>query len=233
MAQGRTHDEVGEILKISRQRVGQLLGSGPRPERVLFARGPAKIVIGGKLEGGRDGDKTAPKSVASSEALAAAHEIQQLLSANKLEASIEVIEPPGLVDLNQPDLIVLGSPRILPLVGQLLPADPHLGFGQGPDGWYLTQDDEPMPSPCDDSGEPIDYAYIGRLPSPSGAGSFLYVAGVHAMGTLGGALYLVKHAEEIYRSARHYRWSGAVSVTYDPKTRTVTEAQELVPVRTY
>lgn len=37
-----------------------------------------------------------------------------------------------------------------------------------------------------DSGEPIDYGYLGRLSRPDGRGTFQYLAGIHAMGNLGG-----------------------------------------------
>ena len=51
------------------------------------------------------------------------------------------------------------------------------------------QTGEEFHSPSD-KGEPVDYGYIGRLPRPDGRGTFLYLAGIHAMGTLGVTQYL-------------------------------------------
>lgn len=228
---GMTKTQIGEVIGLSRQRVGQILGGGVRPERALIARGSATIAVGGKIEAHREGDGTAPRAVASTEALSAASAIQALCRQNKLDATIEVVQPPGMVDLNRPNLVVIGSPRVLPVMTQVLPADRRLGFADGPRGWHLTINGSPAPSPCDTTGDPVDYAYIGRLPNPAGGGSFLYVAGVHAMGTLGAAQYLTDNADALYGLVKLRRWSMAVAVEYDPDMRTVTNIAELAPVK--
>src|SRR5688500_9316083 len=52
---------------MTRARVGQLLSSGPRPERAMLGTGPLAVAVGGKLEA----DKKDPYAVVSAERLAA------------------------------------------------------------------------------------------------------------------------------------------------------------------
>ncbi|MGH3923260.1 MAG: hypothetical protein ACRDTT_10400, partial [Pseudonocardiaceae bacterium] len=64
-----------------------------------------------------------------------------------------------------------------------------------PPGWYLTGHDTIHRSPSDD-GEHTDLAYLGRLPRTDSKGTFLYLAGIHAPGTLGAATYLTENIED-------------------------------------
>lgn len=106
------------------------------------------------------------------------------------------------------------------------------GFGvSDEDGIYLLdhQSGETYRSPSD-KGEPVDYAYLGRLPRPDGRGSFLYLAGIHAMGTLGAAKYLEDNLDELYREVKNRRFSLLVACTYNAAKRSVTSVKPLTPV---
>ncbi|HEX6501017.1 MAG TPA: hypothetical protein VF054_18600 [Micromonosporaceae bacterium] len=81
-----------------------------------------------------------------------------------------------------------------------------------------------------DGGDPVDYAYLGRLPRPDGRGTFVYLAGIHAMGTLGAAVYLEDHVDELYREVKYPRFSLLVACQYDPASRTVNSVEPLTPV---
>jgi len=224
--------QLAELLGVSVSRIGQLIKAGPRPERALLARGSVTVAIGGKREGGRDGDATAPRAVASAEAAQAADLIISTCADYGLSCETrEIVPPPGMVNLNRDNLVVIGSPRILPIVGQVLESDPHLTFGHDSDGWHLvdhtTRSRYRSPS---DRGEPQDYAYLGRIPRPDGRGTLLYLAGIHAMGTLGAARHLTEHVEELYEQARSRRWSTVVATSYDPTTRAVTKTEPVTPI---
>lgn len=225
---GRSRSDLARLLNITPSRVGQLLSSGPKPERALLGAGAITVAIGGKTEAGKARNAS---SVVSSEALAAYHMIRDACTDFKLEAEHEVVPPPGMVRLNRDNLIVIGSPRILPLVGQVLEADEHLGFDSGAQGWFLFDraQGETYRSPSD-TGEPSDYAYVGRLPRPDGKGTFLYIAGIHAMGTLGAARYLTTNLAEIYQSVRTGRWSTLVATHYDPDTHAITSTDRITPI---
>ena len=227
VSQGMTQAQIASLIGMTRARVGQLLSSGPRPERAMLGTGPVTVAVGGKFEA----DKKDPYAVVSAEMLAAYERLATLARTLGLKAEYEVVPPPGMVDLNRTNLIVMGSPRILPFVGQVLAADPKLGFGTDDDGLYLVnrETSEILRSPSD-SGEPIDYAYIGRLPRPDGRGNFLYLAGIHAMGTLGAAQYLEEHLDELYRMVKNRRFSLLGACKYEPQKRTITSVEALTPV---
>ncbi|SBT63767.1 Sigma-70, region 4 [Micromonospora sediminicola] len=227
VSQGMTHAQIAQVVGMTRARVGQLLSSGPRPERVMLGTGPLTVAVGGKFEAG----KKDPYAVVSAEMLAAYEKLSNLARGLGLKTEYEVVPPPGMVDLNRTNLVVVGSPRILPFVGQVLASDPKLGFGKDDGGVYLVnhQTGEEFRSPSD-SGEPVDYGYIGRLPRPDGRGTFLYLAGIHAMGTLGVAQYLEDHLDELYREVKNRRFSLLVSCTYDRAKRAVTKVGALTPI---
>lgn len=231
---GYSRRQLADLLGVSVSRVGQLIKSGPKPERALLGRGAVTIAIGGKHEGGRDGDATAPKAVTSTESSQAADLIASTCKDYGLDCERrEIVPPPGMVDLNRANLIVIGSPRILPIVGQVLGSDPNLDFDHDDGGWYLvdrtTASTYRSPS---DQGEPRDFAYLGRVPRPDGKGTFFYLAGIHAMGTLGAAHHLADHIEELYAQVKTRRWSTLVATTYDPETRAVTKTEALTPIYT-
>ncbi|AHJ58541.1 hypothetical protein [Amycolatopsis keratiniphila] len=227
IAEGATQGELGKKLGMSRARIGQLLTSGPQPERALLGTGALHFAIGGKWESGR----TNPSAVISAEALAAYNVLSKLAGDYRMTTEYEIVPPPGIVSLNRANLVVLCSPRLLPLVGQMLESDPNLGFGNGSRGWFLKDhnQDQVYRSPSD-AGEHADYAYVGRLPRPDGKGTFLYLAGIHAMGTLGAAHYLAANIEEIYQQVKTKRWSALISCAYDGDSREINEVKAISPI---
>ncbi|WP_027936311.1 hypothetical protein [Amycolatopsis sp. ATCC 39116] len=236
IGEGKTPNELAKMLGMTRSRVDQLLTSGPKPERALFGTAALTVAIGGKWEtraGGTGGPNVEPSAVLSEQSLAAFNLIAETVSDYGLKASYQVVPPPGLVQLNRSNLIVITSPRLLPIVGQVLEADEHLGFAVNGRGWYLVDKttDTRFRSPIDE-GVPADYGYIGRLPRPDGKGTFLYLAGIHAMGTLGAAHYLTSHVHELYQQVKTKRWSALVKCTFDPETREVESTELATPVYT-
>jgi len=211
---GMTQSQLAEHLGMSRGRVSQLLSAGVRPERAFFGSGKVTIAIGGKLEGGRTDGK--PQVVASGEAHRAAEQIIALARTLGLDAESEIVPPPGMVQLNRPNLVVLTSPKLVPFVGQMLDADPYLGFDVDDQGWYLLDkaSGDRLRSPSE-QGERTDFGYIGRLPRPDGKGTFLYFAGLHAPGTAGAAHYIENNLPELYREVKTRRWSALFSCDYD------------------
>lgn len=230
LQEGKTQQQIAEALGMSRSRISQLLSAGVRPERALLGNGRLTVAIGGKHETGRrDGQ---PLAVLSAEALAAYDRIAELARSVGLGAEYEIVPPPGMVQLNRANLVVLTSPRLLPFVGQVLESDEHYGFAVDQQGWYLIDKDSGTEyrSPSD-QGEPADYAYIGRLPRPDGKGTFLYLAGIHGPGTAGAAFYLEAHLQELYREVKTRRWSALVSCEFDPGSRQILKAELTRPIR--
>lgn len=211
LASGMTQTQIAHLLDMSRSRVSQLLSAGVRPERAFLGTGRLTVAIGGKQEVGRHD----PGDVISAESFRAYNLIADLARSLGLDAACEVVPPPGHVHLNRPNLIVMTSPRLLPFLGQIMEADPHLRFQVDDKGWFLSTADgsQQFRSPRD-NGENYDYAYLGRLPRPDGKGTFLYLAGIHAQGTLGAAQYLVDNLPALYKDFKTHRFSLIVKAEF-------------------
>lgn len=230
LATGHTQVQIAEALGMSRSRISQLLSAGVRPERALLGTGKLLVAIGGKHETGRRDGKS--PAVLSEQALAAYDRLAGLARSLGLSTEYEIVPPPGMVQLNRSNLIVLTSPRLMPFVGQVLDADPHLGFSVASTGdWYLIDKvaDTEHRSPSD-AGESADHAYIGRLPRPDGRGTFLYLAGIHGPGTAGAAHYIEHNLADLYREVKTRRWSALVTCEFDAKTGSIKSSKLLTPI---
>lgn len=222
---GMSPTEIAKELGISRSRVSQLRSAGLKAERAFFGTGRLTVAIGSKTELGRR--DSVEKLVVSKEAVAAFDLIADTARTLGLDVAREVVPQGGLVDLNRENLVVLCAVRLLPFLSQVLAADSHLDFLEDEKGWYLkdhTTDTE-YRSPRD-SGELRDYGYVGRLPSPSGRGTFLYAAGIHSEGTLGAATWLTENATELYRNIKLGRFSTLVETKFD-ETSTITDVRQM------
>jgi hypothetical protein len=226
VAQGMTQGQIADLLKMTRSRVGQLLAAGPRSERAFLGTGELTVALGGKLESG----KATPGPVLAQEDFAAYGHLQELAETVNLKTRYEIIPPPGMVNLNRENLIVVCGPRLSPLVGQVLASDDHISFGNDDSGWHLIDkhDGKIYRSPID-SGESGDFAYLGRLPRLDGKGGFLYMAGIHAVGAAGAIHYLSEHMADAYREVKTRRFSTIIRCTFDPKTREVTSSERVTP----
>lgn len=91
VAAGMTQRAIAEQLGMTRARVGQLLSSGPKPERALLATGAVTIAVGGKPEGPR----VNPSTVISAEATKARDLIAETAVSYDLGVTHEVVDPPA------------------------------------------------------------------------------------------------------------------------------------------
>lgn len=224
VSRGRTHGQLAEMLNVTRARVGQILSSGPRSERAFLGTGTLVVALGGK----REAEKSAPGPVVAQEDLEAYNQLQELARTVGLDARYEVVQPPGIIDLNRDNLVVICGPRLSPMIGQLLASDRNVMFDRDDSGWYLVDRNSGTEyrSPLD-KGQPSDYAYFGRLPRLDGRGGFLYIAGIHAAGAAGVVHYVSEHLAEIYREVKTKRFSTVIRCTFDETTRHVTESERV------
>lgn len=216
LASGMSQMAIADMLGMSKSRVSQLLSAGTRPERTFLGTAKVTVAVGGKLEAG----KPDPGAVVSSESFSAYETLAELARSVGLDATYEVVPPPGNVHLNRANLIVMAGPRLLPFLDQVMAADPHLGYLHDDSGWYLVDKTTGTEyrSPID-SGEAADYAYVGRLPRPDGKGTFLYLAGIHAPGNLGAASFVADNIADLHHELKARRFSVLVTCRFDPKDR--------------
>lgn len=224
-----TYKQLGELVGLSPERVRQLITFGSSPERVLLGTGMVIRAVATKPEAPRVNPS---RAVITEEMAAASRVIAGLAESFGLKSEEEWIYPSTLVNLNRSNLVVFGSPRLHSIVGQILEADPNFRFAEGASGWYLTEYGRKRKSPAD-SGEHSDYAYLGRLPRPDSRGTFLYIAGIHAPGTVGAASYFATHISEIFAQVGRRKWSVLLRCDYDPDTRKVLNVEPITPIHTF
>lgn len=226
-SQGMTLSDIADKAGVSRARLSQLSTTKRAPERVILSEGSTiTIAVDTKQE------DVSGRPVVHQEHTAAIEILTRTARKMGLEVNeTEYIVSPGLVDLNREGLVVVCGPRRSPLIAQMLAADERYGFGNDDQGWHLLDKStgEQYRSP-EDSGQPGDYAYLGRLPRPDGRGFWLYMAGIHAPGGQGAAMFLERELSDLYRDARAGRWSCLVKCEVDSTTGHVKSADLLAPV---
>ncbi|MFJ9696798.1 sigma-70 family RNA polymerase sigma factor [Kitasatospora sp. NPDC101183] len=229
-AAGMSQTEIAALLGVSRGRVGQLASTGPAPERAFFGLGPMTVAVGGKYEAGKSLDEN-PSQVVTREDLNNYEHLRKLFTGLKLDSEYEVIPPSGIVNLNREHLVVICGPRLSPIVAQVLEGDDHLRFRKDT-AWHLVdlQTETEYRSPLDVDGTAGDVGYLARLPRLDGKGTFLYIAGIHAIGANGVVHYLENHLGELYREVRTKRFSTLISCRYDPETLEVLESSRVTPI---
>lgn len=223
---GYTQTQVAEKLGLSRGRIGQIATSGPAPERAFFGDDDLIVLVGQKKEEGLG------RPVIATATVTAFSRLQAFAATYSLNARMESVPPPGLVNLNRENLVVLGGPRMFPMVAQLLEGDPFLRYELDEnDKWSLLdiQTGVRRYSPRL-TGENRDLAYLGRLPRPDGRGNFVVSAGIHPTGTQGGVAYLETALAELYGEVRDKRFSVVIECEFDPETLEVTSAHKVTPI---
>ncbi|MGW7108805.1 sigma-70 region 4 domain-containing protein [Streptomyces xanthophaeus] len=229
-ASGMSQSEIAALLGVSRGRVGQLASQGPPPERAFFGTDLMTISLGGKYEAGKSPEENRGEVVAR-EDLGNFDRLRKLLATLKLDAHYEVIPPSGMVNLNRDNHVVVCGPRLSPIIAQVLEGDDFLRFEKD-NAWHLVdlKTSERFRSPMDEDGSAGDFGYLARLPRLDGRGTFLYAAGIHAIGANGVVHFLENNLPELYREVRTRRFSTLISCRYDPKTLEVLESKRVTPL---
>lgn len=230
LSNGMSQTQVADMLGMSRSRVSQLLAAGTRAERAFLGSGRLTVAIGSKREPDR---KANVSEMISAECFTAYGLLADVARSVGLDVAQEVVPPPGNVRLNIPNLIVLTNPRLLPFLSQVMEADPHIRYlSDHGDDWYLVDQTSGAEyhSPRN-RGELKDYGYIGRLPRPDGKGTFLYLAGTHAPGTLGAATYVVDNLPALYKELKTRRFSTVVECHFEASNPLkVTAVERVTPL---
>ncbi|MEU5538930.1 sigma-70 family RNA polymerase sigma factor [Streptomyces sp. NPDC020362] len=210
--------------------MGQLASAGPPPERAFFGTDLVTVSVAGMYEAGKGPDQN-PSEVVTREDLNNFEHLRKLVTGMKLDAQYEVIPPAGIVNLNRDNHVVICGPRRSPIVAQVLEGDDNLRFAKDT-AWHVVDQvtGKEYRSPADVDGSAGDVGYLGRLPRLDGKGTFLYIAGIHAIGASGVVHYLENNLAELYREVRTRRFSTLISCRYDPKTLEVLESRRVTPL---
>jgi hypothetical protein len=227
---GYRRSQLATELGLAAPRITQILRDTTfGAERRFFDGGPLTIAVAGKHAAER------PEPVVSADSLAAWETLRSLAAQYRRAATYEVIPPPGhALQLNRPGLVVLGSPRLLPFAGQVVDCDEAHGFRAGTEGWYLVDHTVGVDYKSKvGTGQPCDYAYVGRLPRPDGKGTWLYLAGIHGPGTRGAAIWLSEHVADVWRVAKTSRFSVLIEVQLHSGTGRITDTEAVTDIRVF
>jgi hypothetical protein len=221
---GVSQAEVARAAEITRQRVGQIVaGIAAGPERALLTP-EAGTTLAIAVVQKQDPDSRQPVIGSTTrKALDALKDAAQSLGISTQE---EEVAPPGVIDLNRSNLVVMMGPRTSALIAQALSADPVIQWQRDARGrWYIadTKTGVEYHSGYDDGwqggpgGERECFAHIGRVRRPDARGTFLYLGGAHSPGTAGAVSYFTREMPALWEQVRRAAaWSAVV--------RTVTDA---------
>ncbi|MFF8605002.1 sigma-70 family RNA polymerase sigma factor [Streptomyces sp. NPDC015346] len=214
---GHSMADVAKLMGVSRARVAQLRDAGPPPERAFLGTQSVQVAV--PLRPGEREYVAVEDSSTGQKMLALAHSLQ-------LDGELQYIPVSGELDLNREDLVVVCGPKTSAAAAAALSLDPRLSFETLTDGrWALVERESGTvyTSPSDDPNDatPADVAYLGRLPRPDGQGTFLLIAGVHAVGSLGVAHYLNENLASLYEQAGTSPFSMVVACDYTPGDKSV------------
>ena len=134
---GRSQAEVANAAGVSRQRINQILhGGGPALSfRPALAPDPGDLKI--YVVEKRESERGQPTVVRST--MTAVAKLKTLAEEFGTGAEYEAVPPPGMLDLNQPNLVVLMGPRTSALVAQAVSADPVIQWQRGTRReWFIT-----------------------------------------------------------------------------------------------
>jgi len=222
---GVSQDEAAKEFGITKGRVSQIKKAGPPIERAFL--GTRQLTVALPLK--RDAEYN--RLAMSYEDVGVWDGLRRLAEENQLPATHELIGPPGNINLNRPDLLVVCGPKPSSDVAALLQTDPAIQFGRTDEGRYYLQDlrdGRKFDSPGDISDRQADYAYLARLPRPDGNGNVLILTGIHAVGSLGIVDYLERNLAELYQAVGTRRFSAIFEVEYDG-SRQVTQSRLVTP----
>ncbi|MEU4065890.1 sigma-70 family RNA polymerase sigma factor [Streptomyces wedmorensis] len=214
---GHSMADVAKLMGVSRARVSQLRDAGPPPERAFLGTQLVQVAV--PLRPGEREYVAVEDSSTGQRLLALAQGLQ-------LDGELQYIPVTGEIDLNRDDLVIVCGPKTSPEAAAALGQDPRLSFETLPDGrWALAEREtgKIYTSPSDDPRDPApaDVAYLGRLPRPDGQGTFILIAGVHAVGSLGVAHYLTENLPSLYEQAGTEPFSMVVACDYAPEDKSV------------
>lgn len=220
---GASQADVARAAEITRQRVGQIVaGIAAGPERALLTPEAGSALAIAVVQK-KDPDSGQP--VIGSTTRRALDALKDTAQSLGISTEEEEVGPPGVIDLNRSNLVVMMGPRTSALVAMALSADPVIQWQRDGRGrWYITdaKTGTDYHSDYDDGwqggpgGERACFAHIGRIRRPDGRGTFLYLGGAHSPGTAGAVSYFIREMPALWEQVRRAAaWSAVVRTVTD------------------
>lgn len=224
---GGSYVDVARAFGLTKGRITQIRQTAPPAERAFFGVGPLTVAVPGRLLAGRQELLIASEDDLTAELLLGELGRLAFVTERYRIDPRETWEPAG-------DAVVVCGPASAHVGRALLAADPVLDMNRDPtDGrWRIVNraTGERFGSPMDDD-EPAraDVAYLAR--HQQGSRVVVHIAGVHALGSVGAAYYLVGALPGLYRDLGESSYSLAVSAEFEEKKPT--QINVLIPPQTW
>lgn len=216
--QGMTYTQIAEQVGLTKGRITQLRRSAPPEERAFFGVGPVTIAVPVRPVPDR------PHGMIALEDSTAAERLTDLLTSLAMAAEPFQIPPDG--QWTPPhDAVAICGPKSSPVTAEAIRADPYLTFAPDSTGRWVVTDratGEVYVSPSDSGDQARDIAYVARFHHEGR--TVLFVAGVHALGSIGAVEYLRRNLTDLYAKVGHDPFSLIVASTFDGTTVTDTAA---------
>jgi hypothetical protein len=203
---GGNYADVARAFGLTKGRITQIRSSAPPVHRAFFGVGPLTVALPGRIvEGRRD------LVIAAEDDHTGNYLIEEL---NRLAFSTHrVVLDPREDWRPAGDAVVICGPASAPVGAALMADDPRLAMRQGDDGLWRIVDrrtSEQFVSPMDEADPAhADHAYIAR--HATGGGTIVHIAGLHALGSIGAARYLVDEAPRLFATLGETAFSMAVT----------------------
>lgn len=225
---GISQNDIATKFGLTKGRISQIKKAGAPVERAFLGASGLTVALPLKL------DAEYKRYALAFEDVEVWDRLKQLAEDNQLKASRELISPPGDINLNRQDLLVVCGPKLSPSIASVLETDSAIRFEQAKDGRFLLHDlvtDQRYDSPGDVSDRRADVAYLARLNRPDGKGTLLVLTGIHAVGSLGVVRYLEQNLSDVYEQVGTGRFSCILEAEYD-EGRRVTASRLITPLYT-
>lgn len=232
-ARGMSYAQVGEALGLTRGRIAQLRAEPHPIEREFFGGAPVTILTPLRAS------PEAVRPVIAHEDFEAAAALSRFLEGADIQILLAHASPGGKIQFPPGALVAICGPKSSPVVRQVLAVDPMLDFAADESGRWRILDrsaGRPLVSPADDNPDATeDYAYVGRLRRPDSTASFLLVAGIHAIGSLGAVHYLTQPSNlyALHRAVGTQEFSMAVSCKFTRSPLRIVESAVALPPRVH
>ncbi|GAA5156398.1 MULTISPECIES: hypothetical protein [Amycolatopsis] len=207
---GLSYTEIATRLGITKGRVTQIRSTAPAPERAFFGVGPVSVGVPYRYQ---TTDRERP--LIAAEDAKTGEQVVRLLESLTFATSQYQIEP----DRTAPpagDTVVVCGPKSAPIGAWLLDQDPALAMVNDSGRWWIEEaaTGKRHGSPSDDAqAAPADLAYVGRHIIDGRV--VVHIAGVHSIGSLGAADYLVKNLADLFAKTAETPCSLIVRAGYD------------------
>jgi hypothetical protein len=221
---GGSYTEVAKAFGLTKGRITQIRNTAPPAHRAFFGVGPLAVALPGRTIQGREELVIAGEDDTTGVYLTAELDKLSFITERVILDPREEWEP-------NTDAVIVCGPSSAHIGHVLMQEDPYITMSIG-DGasWYIVDQDtgERFLSPRDrEDSIRADHAYIAHR--IVGDRVIVHIAGLHALGSIGAAHYIINNLADLYSEFGDRQFSMAVTSHFDGMEPTSIEV--LIPPR--